>query len=120
MKPTQKSGCNAPFKLAQDNVEPRGDRDDMEAAKECLGPFVGGKVGSSPAEDEEYAEQRIGEIARSYNWHRRLNAQSARSKVVKNSLDKVIDCTAAAFRALRDMDDYTRLMLEFCASHPST
>jgi hypothetical protein len=120
VKPTRKSNGNATFKLAQDNVEPRGNRDDMEAAKQCLGPFVGGKVGSSPAEDEEYAEQKIFEIARSYNWHRLLNAQSPRSKVVKNSLDQVIESTAAAFRALQGMDDHTRLMFEFFASEPST
>jgi hypothetical protein len=120
VKPTRKSNSNAAFKLAQDNVEPRGNRDDMEAAKQCLGPFVGGKVGSSPAEDEEYAEQKIFEIARSYNWHRLLNAQSPRSKVVKNSLDQVIESTAAAFRALQGMDDHTRLMFEFFASEPST
>jgi hypothetical protein len=120
VKPTRKLSRKAPFKLAQDNVEPRGDKDSMDAAKQCLGPFVGGKFGSSPAEDEEYAEQKIFEIARSYNWHRLLNAQSPRSNVVKNSLDQVIESTAAAFRALRGMDDHTRLMFEFCASEPST
>jgi hypothetical protein len=120
VKPTRKSSSKTPFKLAQDNVEPRGDRDAMEAAKQCLGPFVGGKVGSSSAEDDEYAEQKIFEIARSYNCHRLLNAQSPRSNVVKKSLDQVIESTAAAFRALQGMDDYTRLMFEFCGSHPST
>jgi hypothetical protein len=120
VKPTRKSNSSAPFKLAQDNVEPRGDRDDMEAAKQCLGPFVGGKVGSSSAEDEEYAEHKIVEIAQSYNWHRISNAQSPRSNVVKNSLDDVIESTAATIQALEGMDDHTRLMFEFFASEPST
>jgi hypothetical protein len=121
MKRIRKSSSKAPLKLAQDNLEPRGNKDAMRAAaKKYLGPFVGGKVGLSPAEDEEYAEQKIFEIARSYNWHRLLNAQSPRSNVVRNSLDKVIESTAVAFRALQGMDDYTRLMFEFCASHPNT
>jgi hypothetical protein len=55
VKPTRKPSIKIPFKIAQDDVEPLGSKADMDRAKECLGPFAGGKVGPSPAEDEAYA-----------------------------------------------------------------
>lgn len=114
-----KSGQKSSFRLAQQDVEPRGGSEALQAAKECLGPFVGGKIGQSVPEDEEHAEHQIFEIARSYNWHRLLNSKSPWSMVVKKSLDDFITGTAVAFRAMQGLDDYARFMFEVCADHPS-
>jgi hypothetical protein len=111
-----KTSRRSSFRLAQDDVEPRGSAEALGAAKKCLGPFDGRKFGSE-ADDEQFAEQRIVEIARSYNWHRLLNAQSPRSKVVKKSLDDLIEGTAVAFRAIIGLDDFSRFMLEASADH---
>ena len=119
VKSKRKVGQKPSFRLAQEDVEPCGGAEPLEAALKCLGPFGGGKIGPSVADDKEFAEHEIFEIARSYNWHRLLSAQSPRSKVVKKSLDELIRGTAAAFRAIQGLDDYARFMFGTCADHPS-
>ncbi len=119
MKSKRKVGQKPSFRLAQEDVEPRGGAEALEAALKCLRPFSGGKIGQSAADDERFAEHEIYEFARSYNWHRLLSAQFPRSKVVKKSLDELITATAAAFRAIKGLDDYSRLLFEASADHPN-
>src|ERR1700688_2956372 len=107
------------FRLAQNDVEPRGAAEALEAAKKCLGPFDSRRFGQSEAGDEQFAELRIMEIARSYNWHRLLSAQSPRSKVVKKSLDDLVEGTAILFRAIHGLDDFCRFTFEASADHPN-
>jgi hypothetical protein len=117
VKSKRKLGQKPSFRLAQEDVEPRGGPEPLEAALKCLGPFVGGKIGQSAAEDKQFAEHEIFELARSYNWHRLLSAQFPRSKVVKKSLDELISGTALAFRAIQGLDDHARFMFAACADH---
>jgi hypothetical protein len=119
VKSRRKAVRKPSFKLAREDVEPRGDNEALQAALACLGPFTGGKVGKSAAEDREFAELQIYEISRFYNWERLLQAEFPRSKVVKDSLDEIIRGTAAAFRAIERMDDFTRFMFEACAHNPN-
>jgi hypothetical protein len=118
VKSKRNVGQKPPFRLAQEDVDPRGGAEPLETALKCLGPFGGEKIEHSAADEKQFAEHNIFEIARSYNWHRLQSASSPRSKVVKKSLDDLINGTAVAFRAIQSLDDYARFMFETCADHP--
>src|SRR4051794_26908395 len=76
VKSKRNVGQKPSFRLAQEDVEPRGGVEPFEAALNCLGPFCGDKTGQSAADDKQLAEHDIFEIARSYNWHRLQSAHS--------------------------------------------
>jgi hypothetical protein len=65
VKSKRNVGQKPPFRLAQEDVDPRGGAEPLEAALKCLGPFGGEKIEHSAADEKQFAEHNIFEIASS-------------------------------------------------------